>query len=96
MFFLYFLKRHEKLALKICSPFVGGTYKVGPKIKDMCSNKATETMHCFYFLPLSGHLILNHFLFKRGTETGQDVGHLTRGTETMHEMIEICLHGKLI
>ena len=34
--FLYFLKRHEKLALKICSPFVGGTYKVGPKIKDMC------------------------------------------------------------
>ena len=31
--FLYFLKRHEKLALKICSPFVGGPIKLGQKLR---------------------------------------------------------------
>ena len=34
--------------------------------------------------------------FKRGTEIGRDVGHPNRGTETVHEMVEICLHGILI
>ena len=42
--FLYFLKQHEKLAIKIPSPFVGGTYKVGPKIKDMCSRVVSPTI----------------------------------------------------
>ena len=100
--FLYFLKRHEKLALKICLPFVGGTYKVGPKIKDMCYTTGAIINYPHCQIKIEWVLDLNlailviwkqpymHFITRKVTRQLQRHDHTSQETDMDSYLIKYC------